>query len=104
MRVKTKPKTKSELLAHYAQKKPKAFFQVDLSAGVPVTDNGDGIHMTIGQTTELMEGAHVRLLIATDPVTAVTLLRKAIAEIECRNSLVGAVLAGRLEDADDTLG
>jgi hypothetical protein len=81
-------KTKEELLAHYAEKDPKQFFQIDGVADMPpgdivsVDDDGDAI--TGGLTHELMGCGHVRVLIPIEAkkADAIRLLRKALAWIE----------------------
>ncbi len=83
-------RSKEGLLAHYATREPKDFVQIDgwcsgkwTGDSVIVTGN-DGRGMTSTLTTELMNGADVRLLIKpdSDPTEIVALLHDAIKSIE----------------------
>ena len=83
-------RSKEGLLAHYATREPKSFIQFDGWYGgkwqgdsVINTDEA-GRSMISGLTTELMNGADMRLLIKpdSDPTEIVALLHNAIASIE----------------------
>ncbi len=82
----TTKKTKTELLEHYATREPKPFVQIDgwLGGDDVIKSDDDGRGMSLGFTTELMEGADVRLLIKpdSDPTEIVALLHNAIKSIE----------------------
>ena len=86
--------SKEGLLAHYATREPKPFVQIDGWIGgddVIVTDD-DGLGMTFGFTTELMNGSAVRLLIKpdSDPRKIVGLLQRVIEEVEERPETIAA--------------
>ena len=73
-------KTKAELLAHYAQKSPSTFCQIDAFEWLPWDEfadkDGDAMFRTF--TDELMDGAAVRVLIPEgfSAQAAARLLRK----------------------------
>jgi hypothetical protein len=82
---------KSAVLQHYERREPRLFTQYDgHNVGVGHQDpiirpDAEGHSLTTGLTWELMHGADVRVLIpaTTSKETAVALLRKIAAEIEC---------------------
>ncbi len=82
---------KQELLAHYAAREPKEFYQFD-GFNYPTGmmgyrgdhEDADGDELYCGRTYELMHGATVRILITpnTSKEDAVRLLKKLTAWIE----------------------
>ena len=80
--------SKEGLLEHYATREPKSFVQIDgwVSGDDAIVTDDDGLAMSSGLTTELMNGSTVRLLIKpdSDPTKIVVLLHRAIEEIEDR--------------------
>ena len=79
-------KSKAELLAHYAQKFPNTFCQLDAFEWTPGEEHtdADGDAMFQGFTDELMDGAAVRVLIPEgfSAQAAARLLRKITRWIE----------------------
>ena len=79
-------KTKAELLAHYAQKFPNTFCQIDafetIHGDMLADEDGDAMFQTF--TDELMNGAAVRVLIpeGSSAKAAARLLRKITRWIE----------------------
>jgi hypothetical protein len=77
-------RTKAELLAHYATREPKHFYQFDNWLEKHHDDAIEGPMSVVGGTWELMRGSDVRVLIP-DGVTsteAVAMLRQIIDWIE----------------------
>ncbi len=91
-------------LAHYAQREPKHFLQLDC-AYMPeggdsiMRPDEDGDCMTAGGTVELMYGATVRVLIPhdTDPVIAVRQLKKLAKWLKSAPRLMKEMVTDRME-------
>ncbi len=93
-----------ECLAHYAQREPKHFVQLDCRY---MPDDGDDVmHMdengdcaTVSNTVELMRGATVRVLIPhdTDPVIAARQLKRLAKWLNREPMLMKKMMAQRVE-------
>jgi len=98
------PRTKAELLAHYAHRRPTRFVQYDgfVNRADSLCDSGDGDAVFWGDTWELMNGSSVRVLIHPDtaPADAVRLLHKMASTVE-RNSAVFLASPAPAAPADD---